>query len=70
MIKEGRSCARIENVHPNPDNKFLQNLAPGIVRGAAPQGAVCIRVHRAYIRYIVGIAVVNAGCEFQRDLIE
>jgi hypothetical protein len=68
MVREGRSRTRIEDVHPSPDNKLLQNLSPWIVRGATPKGTVCIRVHRAYVGYIMRFAVINAGYKFQRDL--
>jgi hypothetical protein len=67
VIREGRGRTRIENVHSSSDNKFFQNLSPWIVRGATPQGAVCIRVHRAYKGYVMRFAVFNAGYKFQWD---
>jgi hypothetical protein len=70
VIRKSRPSARVENISPNPDNKFLQSSASGVIRDAAPQGAVCVRVHRANVWNVVGFTVVNAGYKFGWDLIE
>ena len=59
--------ARVEDVSPNSDNKFLKDRTPGVIRSTAPQGAMCIRVHGTEIGYVMSLTVVDTRYKVCRD---